>query len=190
MRVRSSVQPRFFSVDMHHNSGFSCLSSEQREHPSEGQSPGGLCCGYFFTLFKKVDLQAVMKAGRWSSGCTFTSFYLRDFCPQADSIRKTGRVLPAGDIVEISSLVGLVTVYFVSLGPTSEMSYRTFLILLFKRGGCVLEDTSRLRIDEVFSLSVGSRFIGCPRANPGRRPPLSVKFWYNPKCHMNYLNNL
>ena len=28
-------------------------------------------------LFKKVDLQAVMKAGRWSSGGTFTSFYLR-----------------------------------------------------------------------------------------------------------------
>ena len=27
--------------------------------------------------FKKVDLQAVMKAGRWSSGGTFTSFYLR-----------------------------------------------------------------------------------------------------------------
>ena len=29
-------------------------------------------------LFNKVNLQAVMKAGRWSSGGTFTSFYLRD----------------------------------------------------------------------------------------------------------------
>ena len=29
-------------------------------------------------LFNKVDLQAVMKAGRWSSGGTFTSYYLRD----------------------------------------------------------------------------------------------------------------
>ena len=36
-------------------------------------------------LFNKVDLHSVMKAGRWSSGGTFTSFYLRDLCPQADS---------------------------------------------------------------------------------------------------------
>ena len=54
-------------------------------------------------LFNKVDLQAVMKAGRWSSGGIFTSFYLRDLCPQADSIRNTGPVLAAGEIVEISS---------------------------------------------------------------------------------------
>ena len=33
-------------------------------------------------LFNKVGLQAVMKARRWSSGGTFTSFYLRDRCPQ------------------------------------------------------------------------------------------------------------
>ena len=54
-------------------------------------------------LFNKVDLQAVMKAGGWSSGGTFTSFYLSDLCPQADSIEKTGPVVPAGEIVEISS---------------------------------------------------------------------------------------
>ena len=54
-------------------------------------------------LFNKVDLQAVMKAGRWSNGVTFTSFYLRDLCPQADSIRKTRPVVAAGEIVEISS---------------------------------------------------------------------------------------
>ena len=35
--------------------------------------------------FNKVDLQAVMKAGRFSSGGTFTSFYFRDLCPQADN---------------------------------------------------------------------------------------------------------
>ena len=29
-------------------------------------------------LSNKVDLHSVMKAGRWSSGGTFTSFYLRD----------------------------------------------------------------------------------------------------------------
>ena len=53
--------------------------------------------------FMKVDLQAVMKAWRWSSGGTVTSFYLRDLCLQADSIRKTGSVLATGKIVEISS---------------------------------------------------------------------------------------
>ena len=37
-------------------------------------------------LFNKVDLHSVMKAGRWSSGGTFTSFYLRDLCPQADNL--------------------------------------------------------------------------------------------------------
>ena len=56
-------------------------------------------------LFNKVDLQTVMKAGRWSSGGTFASFYLRDLCPRAepDSIRNTGQVAAAGEIVEISS---------------------------------------------------------------------------------------
>ena len=37
----------------------------------------------FLELFYKVDLQAVMKAGMWSSAGTFTSSYLRDLCPQA-----------------------------------------------------------------------------------------------------------
>ena len=36
-------------------------------------------------LFNKVDLQ-VMKAGRRPSGGTFMPFYLRDLCPQADSL--------------------------------------------------------------------------------------------------------
>ena len=54
-------------------------------------------------LFNKVDLQTVMKAGRWSNGGTFTSYFLRDLCPQADSIRKTGPVVAAGEIVVISS---------------------------------------------------------------------------------------
>ena len=54
-------------------------------------------------LFNKVDVEAVMKARRWSSGGTFTSFYLQDLCPQADSIQKTGSVVAAGEIMEISS---------------------------------------------------------------------------------------
>ena len=54
-------------------------------------------------LLNKVDLQAVMKARRWPNGGTFTSFYLRDLCPQADRIRKTGPVVAEGEIVLISS---------------------------------------------------------------------------------------
>ena len=54
-------------------------------------------------LSNKVDLHSVMKAGRWSSGGTFTSFYLRDLCPQADSLQRAGPIVAAGDIVRISS---------------------------------------------------------------------------------------
>ena len=62
-------------------------------------------------LFNKIDLQAVMKARRWSIGGTFTSFYLQDLCPQANSIQKTGWVVAAGEIVKISSKVILLLVY-------------------------------------------------------------------------------
>ena len=39
-------------------------------------------------LFNKVDLHSVMKAGRWSSGGTFTSFYLRDLCLKLTAYRE------------------------------------------------------------------------------------------------------
>ena len=54
-------------------------------------------------LSNKVDLHSVVKAGRWSSGGTFTSFYLRDLCPQADSLQRAGPIVAAGDIIRISS---------------------------------------------------------------------------------------
>ena len=54
-------------------------------------------------LFNKVDLHSVMKAGRWSSDGNFTSFYLRDLCPQADSLQRAGPIVAAEDIVRISS---------------------------------------------------------------------------------------
>ena len=54
-------------------------------------------------LFNKVDLHSIMKAGRWSSGGTFTSFYLRDLCPQAESLQRAGPIVAAGDLVRISS---------------------------------------------------------------------------------------
>ena len=47
-------------------------------------------------LFNKADLHSVMKAGRWSSGGTFTSFYLRDLCPQAESLQRAGPIVAAG----------------------------------------------------------------------------------------------
>ena len=54
-------------------------------------------------LFNKADLHSVMKAGRWSSGGTFTSFYLRDLCPQAESLQRAGPIVAAGEIVKIST---------------------------------------------------------------------------------------
>ena len=54
-------------------------------------------------LFNKADLHSVMKAGRWSSGGTFTSFYLRDLCPQAESLQRAGPIVAAGDIIKIST---------------------------------------------------------------------------------------
>ena len=54
-------------------------------------------------LFNKVDLHSVMKAGRWPSGGAFTSFYLRDLCPQAESLQRAGPIVAAGDIVRIST---------------------------------------------------------------------------------------
>ena len=54
-------------------------------------------------LFNKVDLHSVKKARRWSRGGTFTSFYLRDLCPQADSLQRAGPIVAAGGIVRISS---------------------------------------------------------------------------------------
>ena len=54
-------------------------------------------------LFNKADLHSVMKARIWSSGGTFTSFYLRDLCPQADSLQRAGPIVAAGDIIRISS---------------------------------------------------------------------------------------
>ena len=54
-------------------------------------------------FFNKVDLHSVMKAGRWSSSGTSTSFYLRDLCPQADSLQRAGPLVAAGDVVRISS---------------------------------------------------------------------------------------
>ena len=62
-------------------------------------------------LFNKVDLQTVMKAGRWSSGGTFTSFYLRDLCPQADSLRRAGSVVAAGDHCDLFLLARLVLLF-------------------------------------------------------------------------------
>ena len=64
-------------------------------------------------LFNRVYLQAVMKAGSWSSGGTFTSLYVRDLCPQTDSIRKTGPFVATGGIVEISPYVSSLCILLV-----------------------------------------------------------------------------
>ena len=76
-------------------------------------------------LFNKVDLQAVMKARRWSSGGTFTSFYLPDLCPQADSILNTGSVVAADFL--LGSFI--FSILLVARGPVGTS------ILPFKKGG-------------------------------------------------------
>ena len=73
-------------------------------------------------LFNKVHLQAVMKAGRWSSGGTFMS-YLGDLCSQADSIRKTGLVIAAGEIVRFPPRF-ISSILLVSLGMPSVPTLR------------------------------------------------------------------
>ena len=45
-------------------------------------------------LFNKVDLQAVMKTGRWSSGGTCISFYLTVYFVSSGSYNPLSSVLP------------------------------------------------------------------------------------------------
>ena len=54
-------------------------------------SPGQLrkvSCFDLDPLFSKVDLQALMKAGKWMSRKTFTSFYSQDLSNQVDVLHK------------------------------------------------------------------------------------------------------
>ena len=54
-------------------------------------------------LFNKVYLQTMMKAGRWSSRGTFTSFNFRDLFSQADNLRKAGALVPGRRVVVTST---------------------------------------------------------------------------------------
>ena len=95
MPVRSSVHPPFpggyAAIQDSKNLSGSVKAHEVRAVTTSLQ------------LFNKVDLHSVMKAGRWSSGGTFTSFYLRDLCPQGESLQRAGPIVAAGDIVRIST---------------------------------------------------------------------------------------
>ena len=79
---------------------FSCCHSEQQELSGSVKAHEVRAVATLLQLSNKVDLHFVMKARRWFSGGTFTSFCLRDLCPQADSLQ---RVVAAGDIIRISS---------------------------------------------------------------------------------------
>ena len=139
-------------------------------------------------LFSKVDLQTVMKAGRWSHGGTFTSFNLRNLCPQAYSLRKTRPLVAAG------GLISLPVFFCLSLLFYTVSYYRGNLVgpslLLFKGGGggggpnvpqgdscpdkyCLWESHS------VYHLGVRSN----------RLSSLFCQILYNPNCH-NYSNYL
>ena len=81
----------------------SCRHSEQQKFSGSVKAHEVRAVATSLQLFNKVDLHAVMKAGRWSSGGSFTSFYLRDLCPQADSLQRAGPIVAAGDVIRISS---------------------------------------------------------------------------------------
>ena len=119
-----------------------------------------------------------MKAGRWSSGGTFTSFYLIELYPQADCICKTGPVVAAGEIVEISPRLVYFSILFVSLG----------ISLFFKNRG-VQGDPTWTQADKFFIC--GSLFmVAAMEPEQADCPPLSVKFWFYLICQMNYSNYL
>ena len=82
MPVRSVVHPPFLGGSDSHAAiqNSRNLSGSVKAHEVRAVATS-------LQLSNKVDLHSVMKAGRWSSGGTFTSFYLRDLCPQADSLQ-------------------------------------------------------------------------------------------------------
>ena len=106
-------------------------------------------------LFNKVDLQAVMKAGRWSSGGPFTS-YLQDLCSQADSTEdrtSRSRRRDRGNFL----LGELYYVYFVSSGSYIPLS----LVLPFEKRGGVCPG-GPTEISDSLSLSVRSWIMVSP----------------------------
>lgn len=48
-----------------------------------------------------ASLSEILQAGRWTSGGTFTKFYLRDLVPQADRIASVGPIVAGGRVISI-----------------------------------------------------------------------------------------
>ena len=131
-------------------------------------------------LFNKVDLQTVMKAGRWSIGGTFTFFYLRDLYPQAYSLRKTGPLVAAGIVVSLPACLASFICFSLSFcivrfgKPCSGGSLKVPRGTLVWISFCLLESHC------VYHLG----------ARSNRLSSLFCQILYNPNCHMNYLNYL
>ena len=117
-------------------------------------------------LYNKADLQTVMKAGRWSGGGTFTSFYLRHICHT--SYRRQSQWWGYYLIVLLGKLfffaVCLVDLWF-PLPPS-------------KRGVPVAPIGSKIR-----RFSICARFIVFAALEPEQADcqPLLIKFWIHPK---------
>ena len=94
MPVRSLVHPPFLGGSDSH-----ATIQNSRNLSGSVKAPEVRVVATSLQLSNKVDLHSVMKA----SGGTFTSFYLRDLCIQADSLQRVGPIVAAGDIVRISS---------------------------------------------------------------------------------------
>ena len=126
-----------------------------------------------------TNLQSVMKASRWSSGGTLTSFYLRDLCPQTACITQ-GR--PCGGCWRDSDCHLIFLGYFLYLFAVSLV--RPFGSPFPQKRGVSWGPPLGSKIfmcEPNRAMSFGSR--------TGRLPTLSVKFRSYPKCMIihNYL---
>ena len=115
----------YFSLDLHHYSGFSFMPSFRTARVSQERSKLMRSVlwllHYNFSTSRPTSSDEGREVVHWRH-LTFTSFYLRDLCLHADSIRKTGSVVAAGEIVEISSWVSLLLGCFVSSGSCRSLS--------------------------------------------------------------------
>ena len=96
-RGRSSVQPLFL-VGSHLHCRTARVSQERSKLMKS------VLCLLHYNFFQQVDLKNSHEG--WEV-VQLRHLHLRHLCRQADSIRKTGKVIAAAEIMEISSWVSL-----------------------------------------------------------------------------------
>ena len=138
-------------------------------------------------LFNKVDLHSVMKAGRWSSGGTFTSFYLKRSLPSSRELTESRTHSGSrGHRQDLHLLARLA--FFMLLFRLFSFGELGGLLPSQKKGGG--QEVPRVTL--VRRIFICGSHIVFAAWEPGLTdcPPFSVGFWNNPNCHMNYLDYL